>query len=350
MTDWTRVCVSPHDSVETVINVIDKGGLRIALVVNGEGLLLGTVTDGDIRRAFIKHFDPSDQVQKIMNSNPRTVHEGVSWAHVRELMDKYGLIQIPVLNTAGKVVSLETLQPLKQAPKHDNPVFLMAGGFGKRLRPLTQNCPKPLLKVGGKPILETIIESFRELGFWNFYISLHYLPDQIKDYFGDGSSLGVKLQYVMEDEPYGTGGALGLLPKEQISLPLILMNGDILTKVNFEQLIQFHLEQGNQTTMCVKEYGFQVPYGVVRSKGTEVIEVVEKPVQKFFVNAGIYVLNPEIVKSVQASTYMETPNLINSLIRNKQKVSMFPVYEYWLDIGQKKDYERAQVGIAGSEE
>jgi len=349
MNNWKNVCVSTEDSIESVISVIDQGSLRIALVIDNEDHLLGTVTDGDIRRAFIKHFSPTSPVEKIMNRQPRVLQNGASRNQIKSIMDEFDLMHIPIVNETGQVVNLETLQSVSEKPKYDNPVFLMAGGFGTRLRPLTNDCPKPMLKVGQKPILETIIEGFRDGGFSNFYISVHYMPEKLIEYFGDGSDWGVKIRYIKEDEPIGTGGALGLLPHEDINKPILMMNGDLLTKVNFEHLLRFHHEESSLLTMCVREYDFQVPYGVIESSGTEITKIVEKPIHNFFVNAGIYVLDPSVVKSVNKNEHMDMPTLVEELISANKKVNMFPIYEYWLDIGQMQDFERAQVDIAKGE-
>jgi NDP-sugar pyrophosphorylase family protein len=218
----------------------------------------------------------------------------------------------------------------------------MAGGFGTRLRPLTDNCPKPMLKVGGKPMLEILIDSFIKSGFNNFYISTHYLPEQIRDYFDDGSSKGVNITYVHEESPLGTGGALGLLPENMAKLPLVLINGDILTKVDFGKLIEFHDNNKAESTMCVREYEYQVPFGVVEGEGNNVTSMIEKPIQRFFINAGIYILNSSVIDTVKPHNYLDMPTLLEQQIANSQTVVKFPIYEYWLDIGRMDDFNRAQ--------
>ncbi|CDI94752.1 phospho-sugar nucleotidyltransferase [Pseudomonas aeruginosa PA38182] len=222
----------------------------------------------------------------------------------------------------------------------------MAGGFGTRLRPLTHNCPKPLLKVGEKPILEIILERFIGAGFHRFFISTHYMPEMIREHFGDGSRWGVSIRYVHEETPLGTGGALGLLPHHEIDSPLFLMNGDLLTTLNFLNLLEFHTAHGGVATMCVREYEYHVPYGVVQSDGHRISSMVEKPVQKFFINAGIYLLSPGLVKSVKAGTRIDMPTLLEQEIERQQAVNMFPVHEYWLDIGRMEDFVRAQQEFA----
>jgi NDP-sugar pyrophosphorylase family protein len=218
----------------------------------------------------------------------------------------------------------------------------MAGGFGTRLRPLTDVCPKPLLEIGGKPILETILESFVGSGFRNFYISVHYRADQIKDYFGDGRRWGVLINYVEEHEPLGTAGALGLLPDNLPDLPMIVMNGDILTQIDFSRLLAYHNEHQGIATLCVRQYEYQIPYGVVSMDAQRITGIVEKPIHSCFSNAGIYVLNKSLVQSIAKRQQIDMPQLLNQQILAGELVSMFPVHEYWLDIGRESDFLRAQ--------
>jgi NDP-sugar pyrophosphorylase family protein len=219
----------------------------------------------------------------------------------------------------------------------------MAGGFGTRLKPLTDNCPKPLLKVGDKPILETVLLSFIKSGFHDFYISTHYLPEMIKEYFGDGEKWGVSINYVYEETPLGTGGALGLLPKDLPELPVIMMNGDVLTKVDIEALLAFHNENDANATMCVREYEYQVPFGVIESEGYKIKSMVEKPMQRFHVNAGIYVVGRKIIEQVNNNEVVDMPTLLERYL--DKSVLMFPFHEYWLDIGRIDDFNRAQIDI-----
>jgi NDP-sugar pyrophosphorylase family protein len=216
----------------------------------------------------------------------------------------------------------------------------MAGGLGTRLGELTRDCPKPLLRVGNKPVLETILENCIEYAFKRFYISVNYKADMLKDYFGDGSRWGVDIRYIEEKKRLGTAGALGLLPEDP-TVPLLVMNADVLTKINFKHLLEFHEEHRSVATMCVREYEFQVPYGVVKIDNHRLLDILEKPVHQFFVNAGIYVLNPEAVSMVPKNTYFDMPALFEKLLQDQAETAAFPVREYWLDIGRKDDLERA---------
>jgi len=262
-------------------------------------------------------------------------------------MEQYELLQLPLVDKNRRIMGLASLHDILNKHRHENPVFLMAGGFGTRLRPLTNNCPKPMLKVGDKPILEQILLNFVEAGFHRFYISTHYMPEVIRDYFGDGEKWGVSIQYVHEEEPLGTGGALGLLPHDDIDLPLFVMNGDLLTSLNLHSFLEFHETHNGVATMCVREYEHQVPYGVITSDGTRIKSMVEKPVHRFFVNAGIYLLDPTLVKSVEPGTRIDMPTLLEKQIEGGKAVNMFPIHEYWLDIGRIDDFRRAQTEVTG---
>ena len=341
MCNWKQILLKPDNTLEEAIKTLHEGGCRITLIIDDDGKLLGTLTDGDVRRALIKHISMDDLVVEVMNNKPETALKSDQRRQILSMMRKKKFLHMPIVNEQGVLVGLETLQHLIKNISYDNPVLLMAGGFGTRLLPLTKETPKPLLKVGKLPILETIITQFIDAGFHNFYISTHYKAEMVRKHFGDGSAWGVSIQYIHETKPMGTAGSLGLLPRDIQDLPILVMNGDLLTKVNFEHLLEFHKEQGGVATMCVREYDFQVPYGVIESKECRITSIVEKPVHQFFVNAGIYVLNPALVKSVDGKTYLDMPSLLESRIENGEQVDTFPLHEYWIDIGHLEEFERA---------
>ena len=345
MEDWSKILLKSSDSLEKAIKVLHNGGLQIALISDKKGKLLGTITDGDIRRALIKHRGMNCLVEELMNKNPVTSMSSDSSDVIMSRMKNRSLLHMPILDEKGLLVGLETLQHLTYGKKHDNPVFLMAGGFGKRLHPLTENTPKPLLKVGNQPILESIIKRFIKAGFHNFFISTHYKAEKVQAHFGDGSVWGVKIKYVNEKKPLGTAGSLGLLPKNLPNLPILMMNGDVLTKVNFEHLLTFHKEQDSIATMCIREYDVQIPFGVVNIEEQQVKNIMEKPIEKYFVNAGIYVLQPELVNKVKSNTPIDMPNLLEKQIKEGISVSVFPIHEYWIDIGHMKEYESVNVSL-----
>lgn len=342
MKPWRKALVSSNVTLEQAIEVLDKAALRIALVVDANDKLLGTLTDGDVRRALLKHLPLETPVNQVMNGQPKTAEQSWTESRILAVMEQHELLQLPLVDTEGRVVGLINLHDILNKHRHDNPVFLMAGGFGTRLQPLTNNCPKPMLKVGDKPMLEQILLNFVEAGFHRFYISTHYMPEVIRDYFGDGEKWGVSIQYVHEEEPLGTGGALGLLPHDEIDQPLFMMNGDLLTSLNLQSFLEFHETHNGVATMCVREYEHQVPYGVITSEGAQIRSMVEKPVHRFFVNAGIYLLEPALIKSVEPGTRIDMPTLLERQIDGGQAVNMFPIHEYWLDIGRMDDFNKAQ--------
>lgn len=343
---WQKTLISESSTIKQALEIINSEALRVAVVVDQNRKLLGMVTDGDIRRGLLNDLVLTDAVSKVMNSKPFTAEQGTSKEALIDIMEHNQILSVPLLDINDKVVGLETLHGALHQPKHQNPVFIMAGGFGTRLKPLTDTCPKPMLHIGNKPILETVIRSFIKAGFVNFYISTHYMPGQIQAHFGDGSEMGVNVTYVHEEQPLGTGGALGLLPKDlPKDLPLIMMNGDVLTKVDFQRLLDFHVDNGADATMCVREYDYQIPYGVINGEGNKITSMVEKPVQRFFVNAGIYVVSPEVISSVPKNHRVDMPTLLEEHMNERDNVLMFPIHEYWLDIGRMDDFNRAQADI-----
>ncbi|SFX24969.1 nucleotidyltransferase family protein [Marinospirillum alkaliphilum] len=346
MKNWQDTLVQPTASLEVAIEKLDLSAQQILLVTDEDKKLLGTVTDGDVRRALLKRLDLTTPIVQIMNRQPKMATADWSKARLLSFMEQQQLLQLPVVDADQRVTGLETLHGLLQKPRQDNPVFLMAGGFGKRLHPLTKTCPKPLLKVGDKPILELILESFVSSGFHRFYISTHYMPEKIREHFGDGSRWGVTITYIHEEVPLGTAGALGLLPHHEITLPLIMMNGDLLTTQNYLALLAFHEELGGSATVCVREYEYQIPYGVIESQENRATGIREKPVQTFNVNAGIYLLSPELVKSVPPDTHLDMPDLLQQEIQADRGVNIYSLKDYWLDIGRMDDFNQAQTDVS----
>jgi dTDP-glucose pyrophosphorylase len=339
--DWSQITLKISDSFEKAIKVLDSGGLRVTLVVDKNNKLLGIITDGDVRRALLKHLPMDSLVKDIMNANPTTAFKLDSTEMVLSKMKSRDLLHIPIIDENSVVVGLETIQHLTNKNIYDNPVFLMAGGFGTRLHPLTEDTPKPLLNVGKHPILETILSRFIKTGFHNFYISTYYKADKIQEYFGNGSAWGIKIEYINEDKPLGTAGSIGLLPKNLPNLPILMMNADVLTTVNFEELLAFHNKKNSLATICIREYDIQIPFGVVNIEKELVKNISEKPIKKFFVNAGIYLFEPELINKCKVSERIDMPNLLEQQIKEGQTVNVFPIHEYWQDIGRFKDYKSA---------
>ena len=345
MLSWKKTLLQPTARISEAVSVLNDVSLRVVLVVDDQLRLLGTITDGDVRRGLMRHLGMDEPVESIMNKSPITASEVRNRDAVLALMRKRDILQIPILDAQGCVTNVEFLQDLISPNDLANPVVLMAGGFGRRLRPLTTNIPKPMLKVGNKPILESIIVQLVESGLRQLFISVFFKADVVQDYFGDGAAWNADIQYLVEDEPLGTGGALSLLPKDLTDLPILLINGDILTKVDFSRLLEFHSEQNCELTVCVREYDFQVPYGVVEISENRVLSLVEKPVQSCFVNAGIYVINQSLILGKNRSEGFDMPDLINDQILQSKAVNVFPIHEYWTDIGLKEHYEQAKMDV-----
>ncbi|NLI91354.1 MAG: CBS domain-containing protein [Peptococcaceae bacterium] len=337
---WQNIIISSETAIAKAIEIIDNSGLQIALVVNEDGQLLGTVTDGDIRRAILKQISLEEPVTRAMNSVPACIRHDQSREAAILLMKSKKVHQIPVLDENKRVVGLEIADDLLTAPPRENWVILMAGGLGQRLRPLTENCPKPLLKIGHKPILETILESFIEQGFRHFYVSVNYKAEMIMKHFGNGSRWGVEIKYLEENKPLGTAGALGTLPHKP-ELPFLVMNGDILTKVNFGKLLDFHHKNLFEATICVKENTSQIPYGVVTVRKNLLLKIEEKPQLRFFINGGLYVFNPGVLDYLPGGSCQDIPDFLQTLLKEGKDIGAFPIREYWIDIGRHHDYEKA---------
>jgi len=340
MTEWTDVLIDPGASIQRSMEQLDATARQILLVVEDQRLL-GTVTDGDIRRALLRRVSLDDPVSSIMNRHPHTVRPEDGQASARQLMQRHKIHQVPVVDEAGRLVGLHELDTLLKDPDQDAWVVLMAGGLGTRLHPLTQDTPKPMLKVGGKPVIHTIVESLAEQGFRRLFLSVNYRAEQIQDHFGDGKRFGARIDYLLETEARGTAGALSLLP-ERPTVPVLVMNADLLTSVNFAALLRFHQENEAAATMCVREYAVQVPYGVIDFDDNRVAGIVEKPRHTFFINAGIYVLSPEALYQVPAAGRFDMTTLLSGLLAEGRTVAGFPLREYWMDIGHLEDLERAR--------
>lgn len=340
MRDWKKTVIASTISIIEALRVIDASALQVALVTDENYRLLGVVTDGDIRRAILQGISLDSPVSQVMNLDFTTVKGSTTEEEIIEIMQQKDIRHLPVVDDAGCLIGLKVLRDLLEKPAKSNPVLLMVGGKGLRLHPLTENCPKPLLNVGDKPLLETILKRFIESGFKKFYMSVNYRAEMIHEYFGDGSRWGVEINYLSEAEPLGTAGSLTLLPPLPAD-PLIVMNGDVLTNINFQHLLESHQTHKAKATVSIIEYEFQVPYGVVQTNHHLLTGLVEKPVYRFFVNAGIYVLNPEVIKLVPRNTFFNMDRLIETLSTQGEQVAVFPIHEYWVDVGKLGDFEKA---------
>ncbi len=327
MKNWKSILVGHLDTIFNVLQIIDNTALQIALVVDANNRLLGTVTDGDVRRGILRDISLDMPVQQVMNVKPVVARLGDRREAIFLLMKKSDVKQIPILDDSGCVVGVEFLSELgEKKPDLDNYVVLMVGGMGTRLWSVFNESPKSLAQIGNKPILETILEGLIEYGLKHFLFSVNYKAEMIEDYFGDGSRWGVEIEYIHEKQPMGTAGALSLLPFRP-KQPVFVMNGDLLTRVNFRQMLDFHCEHLGAATIGVREYCNHIPYGVVKTDGHRFLNIEEKPIQKFFINAGIYVLVPEVLSLIPQDCCFDMPDLLAKINKSGLSISAFPIRE-----------------------
>lgn len=327
---------------EEAIRLLDDNGNGVLPVVDINNQFIGLITDGDIRKSILnKNLD----LEHIINKNPYKMSINSTKYQRIQYLKKIQRRQLPLVNENNEFIEVFTFDSLEYNLR-DNPVVIMAGGLGSRLGELTKDTPKPMLRIGKKPILELIVENFISYGFSKFYFSVNYLSHVIKDYFGDGSKFGIEIVYIEEERKLGTAGALSLI-KDKIDMPFIVSNGDVLTTIEFDKLLDFHVENSSDATMCVREMFYQVPYGVIKEDNGKIQEIIEKPTKKFLINAGIYVLSPSVLNKITYNEYFDMPNLFEKL----GNAFCYKIDDYWVDIGQKKDYEKvtldSQFGYKG---
>ncbi len=322
------------------MRTIDCGTVQISLVIDEQKRLLGTLTDGDIRRGLLHGATLETPVAELMNPQFRFVQSGADDVVVLQMMRRENLRQLPVLDQEGRVVKLLLLDELLRSPVLSNAVVIMAGGQGTRLRPHTEYCPKPMLLVGNQPMLEILLEQCIASGFREFYISVNYLKEQIISYFEDGARWGVKINYIAEDKPLGTAGSLQLLP-DSLTKPFLVLNGDVLTQLNPSQLLNFHNDNRAQATLCVREHEFPVPFGVVQTKGVELASIEEKPIYRHMVNAGVYVIDPQLLTLLTPHQSTDMPSLLQAAKQSGHRVVVCPIHEYWIDVGRPETLKQA---------
>lgn len=345
MRNWQEALVGPETSLREALQRIDRVGCQIVLVVDQNGRLVGTLSDGDARRGMLRGLTLADGVAAAMHTSPTSARQDDDRQSILATMRRLGLHQVPLLDAEGVVVGLAVIDDYLAAAVREHWVVVMAGGMGSRLKELTQDTPKPMLKVGSRPILETIVRSFADQGFRRFYLAVNYKAEQIEQYFGDGSRFGIEIRYLREQQRLGTAGALSLLP-ERPPLPVIVTNADLLAKENYGYMIDRHTESGADATMAVREFEMQVPFGVVRERDGCIETIEEKPVQRFVVSAGMYVLSPAVVDLVPHGRFFDMPSLFDALVRKGLHARSHQFDGYWLDIGRMPDYERANSDFA----
>lgn len=322
--------------IEDVINLLEK--YKILFIIEN-GKFYGTVTYGDLRRALGQNFNLTNPVSRIANKNSKFVLEYHDSAYRKKIIDDLPdeFRYLPILNERNEIVDILTEDGLFSLPNH---AVIMAGGLGKRLQPLTNDIPKPMLHIGNKPILQTIIEQFRVAGIKHIHISVNYKADVIIDYFGDGNNFGVQIKYLHEEKPMGTAGCLSLLEK-RLAAPFFVMNADILTDLDFANLIDYHTKNNYFSTMCVYEHVVQIPFGVIKADDCLIYDIKEKPSEKYLINAGIYLLDPDVINFIPQDDFYNMTSLFQLLIAEKKRVGIFHLKDYWTDIGNFDDFNRA---------
>lgn len=339
--NWRNALLSHDSLIQDAIVILNKFGGKIALVTNDQGKFEGTISDGDIRRGLLKGLSIKSPITEIIHHNAIVVPPNISRELVLQLMVANKIQQIPVINESGEIVGLYLWDEISTPPEVKNVMVIMAGGMGARLRPETNNCPKPMLEVAGRPILEHIIDRARNNGFAHFIISVHYLGDMIKNYFGNGEKWDVEISYVEETRPLGTAGALKLLNPVPGS-SFIVTNGDVITDINYLELLEFHTKHRAEATMAVRSHEWQHPYGIVHTQGIAITGFDEKPVTTNYINAGVYALEPAALDIMTPGETYDMPRIFD-LLREKGKSTVaYPMHEPWLDVGRPHDLEQAR--------
>jgi dTDP-glucose pyrophosphorylase len=343
---WRKAILPATATLQEVIDNMNASSLRIVLIVNGAGQLEGTVSDGDIRRSLLKGITLNDSIEAVVHRSAFVVPPAMSREMVLQLMVANKIHQIPVVDENQHVLGLHLWDEISSLPERDNLIVIMAGGKGTRLRPFTENCPKPMVMVAGKPMLEHIIERAKLEGFSDFVVTLHYLGHMIEEYFGDGSRFGVSIEYLRERDPLGTAGALSLL-KRSLENPFIVTNGDVVTDIRYGDLIDFHVRYDAAATMAVRSFEWQHPFGVVQTMGVDIVGFEEKPVARSHINAGIYVLSPRAMQEMEYGIACDMPMLFERLQSLSYRTVAYPMHEPWLDVGRPDDLLKAQRAFGG---
>ncbi len=339
MRHWEKALIGPEATFRDALQSIDATGAGMALVVDGDRRLIGALSDGDLRRALIRGAGLEDAAVSAVNRSPVCAGEGEDRATMLATLRAHSLRQLPIVDGDGRVIGLATTADFLDIPVRSNPVIIMAGGKGERLAELTRDTPKPMLKVGSRPILDTIVTNMSGQGFRNFWLAVNYKAEQIETHFGDGSAAGLNIRYLRESKPLGTCGALSLLPTP--SEPFVVTNGDVLAQADYSHVLDSHLQSDAQATVVVRDYQMQVPFGVVNAEGAAVVRIDEKPTQSYTISAGAYVLSPEALDLVPADTFYDMPALLADMIRKGLKVRLQRAEGYWMDIGRPPDYAQA---------
>lgn len=342
--DWRKTILSATANLREAIDCMNASSLRIVLIVNDRGELDGTISDGDIRRGLLKGLTLYSSIDSVIHRGALVVPPTMGRDMVFQMMVANRIQQIPVVDEQQRVTGLHVWDEIATPPMRLNRMVIMAGGKGTRLRPFTENCPKPLVAVAGKPLVEHIIERAKLEGFSDFVLAIHYLGHMIEDYFQDGENLGVNINYLREDAPLGTAGALSLLsplPDE----PFIVTNGDVVTDIRYGDLLDFHTRHMASATMAVRSHEWQLPFGVVQTQGVDIVGFEEKPIDRSHINAGVYVLSPHALSELERDVVCDMPTLFERLQARDLRTVAYPMHEPWLDVGRPDDLEKAHKAV-----
>ena len=343
MKSWKSCTISINSRIVDAIKNLNSSGLKISIATDNKGKIVGTVTDGDIRKALIKGNKLNTNIRKIVNKKYIAVNSKINIQEVKSMMSRYNIEQIPIIDKNNRIIGLHLSSQIMKSQNKiiKNPFIIMSGGQGKRLRPLTYLIPKPMIKINSRPMLQMIIEKAKAQGFRNFYLIVNYLNEVIENYFGNGKKFGINITYVREKDPLGTAGGLSKL-KNKIKTSFVISNCDVLSSIRYDSLLEFHIKNKSSATMALSNYKWKNPFGVVRTKNSLITKIIEKPTYESFVNTGIYVLNPDVLKILKNNKSIDMTDLINKLINSKKKIFGFPVHENWLEIGDKENLDIAQ--------
>ena len=346
-TDWRKTILSASVTVREVIDCMNVSSLRIVLIVNERDELDGTISDGDIRRGLLKGLTLDSPIDSVIHRGALVVPPTMGRDMVLQMMVANRIQQIPVVDEEQRVTGLHVWDDITTPPVRSNRMVIMAGGKGTRLRPFTENCPKPLVNVAGKPMLEHIIERAKLEGFSDFVLAIHYLGHMIEDHFGDGARLGVNIEYLREEAPLGTAGALSLLASRPVEA-FVVTNGDVVTDIRYGDLLDFHTRHSASATMAVRSHEWQHPFGVVQTRGVDIVGFEEKPIARSHINAGVYVLSPHALDELERDAICDMPTLFERLQARELKTVAYPMHEPWLDVGRPDDLERAHDAVRAS--
>ena len=341
---WREAILPVNATIQQAIRNLDQVAIKIVLVVNEAGELEGTISDGDIRRGLLRGLDINSPISTIIHHNALVVPPEMGRETVMQIMVANKIQQIPVVDEHHHVLGLHLWDEINTPPTRSNLMVIMAGGMGTRLLPHTENCPKPLLPVAGKPMLEHIINRAKLEGFSNFVLAIHYLGHMIEDNFGNGERLQVHIDYLREKSPLGTAGALGLLnPRPDV--PFVVTNGDVITDIRYGELLDFHIRHAATATMAVRVHEWHNPFGVVQTQGVEIVGFEEKPVVRSHINAGVYAFDPDALSALSADAYCDMPTLFERLHTKAKRTIAYPMHEPWLDVGRPDDLNLANIKI-----